>query len=465
MKKNESLSRFIRSSGIFFLGNVSSKIITFLMLPLYTSLIPTEDMGYYDVSITYMNIAVSIIYFEIWSAVLRFMYDNENEDGQFSSMKSGFLIFCASSAVFVACMALIGNIFNIAYWELIFLYGLLQCLVSFYTFSTRGLNRNIDFSVSGVLSVFVNASVNIIQIAVLKKGFTAMYYGFIIGSLAQIIYLELRTGIMRKIFKAKLELLQTKKMLFYALPLCLNTVAYWMMTGFNRIALNVSLGNSANGIFAVGNRFGTLITFATTCFTYAWQDLSFSKAKNTDDRAAFYSKACNVYFKFLMVGMIVLIPVCHWIFEIMINDNYAQARGSIPLFLCIAVFSAVSSFVGNVFYAIKETKVLFISTVASALLNCILAFPMIKLFGMNGANISAIIGFLSNILIRYIILKKKIGFKMNWLLIGGLIVLWGIEFAIFMKMNFVMSIVMFAVNCAIGLIAFNKEVKTLLIHE
>jgi len=71
MQRNNDLIRFIRSSGIFFLGSILSKVISFFMLPIYTGYIAVEDMGYYDVSITYTNMVISIVFFEIWSAVLR----------------------------------------------------------------------------------------------------------------------------------------------------------------------------------------------------------------------------------------------------------------------------------------------------------------------------------------------------------------------------------------------------------
>ena len=54
IKSNESpLMRFIKSSGIFFIGSVLSKAMSILMLPLYTNRIPTDSMGYYDLSLTY----------------------------------------------------------------------------------------------------------------------------------------------------------------------------------------------------------------------------------------------------------------------------------------------------------------------------------------------------------------------------------------------------------------------------
>ena len=460
MQRNNDLIRFIRSSGIFFLGNILSKVISFFMLPIYTGYIAVEDMGYYDVSITYTNMVISIVFFEIWSAVLRYMYDRDTVDGKYRSAKSGGVIFAASAAIYTIGFVAVGLMAKISHWELIALQGLVQCMVSFYTFSIRGLKRNTDFAISGILSVLMNASMNILLIVYLHKGFTSMYYSYIFGAFVQIGYLELRTHLLRGILKATWDKVETKRMFLYALPLCVNTVAYWMMTGFNRLVINWTMGNAANGLLAVGNRFGTLVTLVTMCFTYAWQDLSFSRAKDESTRAKFYSKACNTYTRFLFCGMLLLIPMCHIAFNVMIrNPVYAESEATIPLFLLVGVLSAISTFIGNVFYAIKDTKTIFVSTVASALLNATIVFPAVNFWGLNGANIAASIGFLCNILIRTCILKKKIRFSYHYTTLAILLMVFIIAFSVFQSITNIGAMLLLLSMTIFSIIVFRTEIR------
>ena len=231
-----------------------------------------------------------------------------------------------------------------------------------------------------------------------------------------------------------------------------------MLTGFNKIAVNICLGDSANGIYAIGSRFGTLVSFVTICFTYAWQDLSFSKANDVDDRSEFYSKAYNIYSKFLLTGMLLLLPVCYWMFIIMINGDYVEAIITVPTFLCVAVLSALTSFVENVFYAIKDTKTLLVSTLIAAIVNVALVFPLVNLFGINGANYAAIIAFAVNLIIRCIVLKKKIKFKSRWLTQVVLMVIWIFEHILFEDMGHIESLILLLVNIAISVVLFRKDV-------
>ena len=47
---------FVKSFGLYFLGNILSKIIMFILLPVYTDYLPPEELGYYDVANTYLCI-------------------------------------------------------------------------------------------------------------------------------------------------------------------------------------------------------------------------------------------------------------------------------------------------------------------------------------------------------------------------------------------------------------------------
>ncbi len=43
--KSSGFLSFAKSTGIFFVGSSMSKIITLLLIPLYTNVLPTQDYG------------------------------------------------------------------------------------------------------------------------------------------------------------------------------------------------------------------------------------------------------------------------------------------------------------------------------------------------------------------------------------------------------------------------------------
>ena len=51
----KSFIKFAKTSGIYFFGTVLAKLVTMLLLRVYTEYIPAEDMGTYNVSINYVT--------------------------------------------------------------------------------------------------------------------------------------------------------------------------------------------------------------------------------------------------------------------------------------------------------------------------------------------------------------------------------------------------------------------------
>ncbi len=382
------------------------------MLPLYTNCIPAADMGYYDLSLTYITIATSFLFFDIWIAILRYMYDGRTVDEQATSIKSGLVIFSISSFIYLILGGIFAVIFHPAAIQWILIYGLFQNITNLLCFCVRGYQKNKEFAISGIISTLVCIVCNLIFILALGIGYESLFISAIIGFVAQSIYLLFFGNIWKLLAHGKLDMIIARSMFLYSLPLCLNSIAYWILTSMNRVIINALYGYEANGIYAIGSKFSFFIGLITTCFTYAWQDISFSKS-NDEGVGIFYSKASTMYAKVLILCTAIFIPIIKVIFPILVGDSYSSAENIIPLFLIVATVSAVSTFIGNIFYAIKETKMIFISMVISALINVGICYPLILHYHINGANVSILISFIVNIFVRCWVLNKRLGFAIS----------------------------------------------------
>lgn len=457
MKDNaSSLVRFLKSSGIFFIGSVLSKAISILMLPLYTNRIPAEDMGYYDLSLTFITIATSFLFFDIWVAILRYMYDGKSKAEQATSIKSGFSIFALSSAAYLTFGTIFALVFNPDAILLILLYGLFQNISNLLCFCVRGFQKNKEFAISGIISSGVNVVFNLILILGLGVGYESLYISAIAGFMAQSVYLLSSGEIISSLKLGRFDKALTKSIFKYSLPLCLNSIAYWILTSLNRIVLNGIYGNEANGIYAIGNKFSFVIGLITTCFTYAWQDLSFSKA-NEQGIGKFYSEASTMYSKVLLLCTSLALPAIKIAFPILVGEAYRAAENTIPLFLVVATVSAISTFIGNIFYAIKETRIIFISMVLSAGVNVILGYPLISFFHIDGANISVLLSFIVNILVRCIVLNKKISFKLDANILLTLLPV-GISTAAYIYLDWKMNIIVLVLAFAFVVLYFKDYI-------
>ena len=69
-------SKFLKDIGIYAIGNIGSKIITFMMVPLYTYFVhDTSDFGYYDVCLTVCFLRMPFVNLQLRDGAFRVLLD------------------------------------------------------------------------------------------------------------------------------------------------------------------------------------------------------------------------------------------------------------------------------------------------------------------------------------------------------------------------------------------------------
>lgn len=405
--------KFLKNTIIFFVGSVLSKVITVILLPIYTSYIPPADMGYYDLSITYMHVFETFLFIDIWVITMRYMYESRDDLGRYKVINSGAKIFSVSTLILVALSVIFSFIVDVRYMYLVVLYAVTTNIQQLFVYVLRGFKKNVDFAVSGAINTLVALAMNILLIVVFKFDYSALYISAIVGNLVQCLYIQLRCNCMEGLRRKYSDRDLVREMLLVALPLCINSVAYWLLTSLNKIVLSFMYSTEVNGYYAIGNKFGSMLMLVTTCFNFAWQDLSFSRRTDDDSNSEYYSKACDTYLLFLGFGFGIMLPILGAVYPILVHDTYSESFITVPFFLLAALFSAYSAFVGNIFYSLKKTKAISVSMIISCIFNAIICYPLIKYFDIIGTQIALSLSFLLCVIIRYFVLNKFIKFRIN----------------------------------------------------
>ncbi len=455
--------KFIKSSGIFFVGTVMTKLISFLLLPLYTSYISPDEYGAYDLGLTYIMFFGSVLYFDIWSGIMRFMYDFNGDDRK-KPISSGIAIFLCSTIMYSATLAAVLPHLHLRYPVLLALYGVLMNGQTLVGYIARGYEKNVLYTAAGIVSSFVTVIFNIILLVGLKMDYSALIIASCIGYLTNILIIVI--GIREpgafslKYFNYKIF----KDMFIFSLPLCVNSVAYWFLTSYNRIVVDAQLGAAVNGYYAIAGRFGSMITLFTTCFQMAWQELSFSKTARNDSLDEFYTAAINNYIKCMCAGLLILIPMIYIIYPIMVNESYDVGKTLIPLYLFGTILSTISSFLGNAFTAIKKNNLLFWTMAIGSVANVICIHLLINVVGMQASNISLAVGFFVSCLARVLIFGKHIKIKIEYRNIAVLLVSIVIVAIAYRSELLWLNIIALCFAVLVSLLIFRKLLKAML-HE
>lgn len=401
---------FFKSSLIYFLGSTFNKILCFLLIPLYTKYLPPAEYGYYDLTITYVNLFTIVLFFDIGVAFMRFFLESKNKE---KTVTNTLVIFLISAFLYIICFSIFSRFVEIKNLEIVIVYGVIYALNTYVGFITRTFKENATFAISGCISNLIIIIINMLGIICFNMNYTILYISSIIGLITQISIMSYKTKLLKHIKFKNLNIEYLKSIYKFALPLALNSIAYWLLTGFNKIIISNQLSVADNGIYSIAEKFSLIINLVGTCFTMAWQELSFEKSASTNETGAFYSKAIDLYIKFAFSALIIFIPSVYIIFPIFVAPQYIAAKQLVPVAIIGSTIALISTFLGNIFYAEKLTKKSSLSTAIASIINIIILFITIPKIGVLAGPVSFCISFLINCIIRIYILRK-IKLKVKW---------------------------------------------------
>ena len=404
--------RFLQTAGIYLLGNVLSKLVSFFLLPLYTNCINPDQYGSYDLIITILNMAYPIVFFQIWDSMFRFAFDYSEDEDKYSVINNSIFISFIGALIYIILAFLMYKLYKFDYFFYILILGLVQAICYIFSFSSRVFLNNKLFVFSGAVNTIVNAVTSIILIVALNWDIKALYFAPIVGSITQIIIIEIRLGIVKHIKLADISKVLIYQMLKFSIPLCIATASYWLLSGFSKVIITNYLGSSANAMYAVTNRFASMITLFVSIFQYAWNESAYLMHEEKN-RTNLFSKCINLFSKVIIYGTGATISFIMIIFPFFIGNNYNEALGIIPTSFLGVAFNSVASFLATLFMTEKKTNFVLTSTLIAAMFNVILSIPFTNALNLQGTIIALDISFFILMMLRFYRLNKTMKISIN----------------------------------------------------
>lgn len=457
-----SIKKLTKSTIIYFFGTIGTKLVSFLLLPLYTSYIAPSSYGIYDLNISYATLFASFFFLDIWTGIMKFVFEKEEQKDKKKVVYNGICIFITSSVVYLAALSTFGVITKIDYLPGVLSYGFFLCLQSLYGYLARTFGYNTRFAVSGIISTFCTAFFNILLLVVFQIDYQALYISYALGILIQCIVLESRLNIIPSFKITYLDKNSLRELLKFSLPLCINSLCYWLLTGYNKIVITEQLGASANGYYAIASKFGGILIIVSSCFSMAWQETAYERFDKSEENGMFYSKATALYLKTLFIGFILLLPCISLVFPFLIDMEYQNARSLIPVNMLATMAGILFIFLANIISTYKRNGIIFLSTLIACIANILIIHIMIPFIGLEAANIALLSGYLISNLIRIIIIRHEIPYHVNGTFLWYMIPIILCSIWAFQKNNPFIDIFVLAASLLISIALLKPIVKNLL---
>ena len=404
--KSQSLAKGML---IYAIGNFGTKILSFLIVPLYTFYISTEDMGVYDLLISTVNLLCPLVTMQIadaaYSWIIRGTRDYE------SCIRASMQLFWVNSIVAAVVTSVVHYFYPIAYfWEfllLMFSYNALSVVQKLL----RGLKNQRLFALSGILYTAIFLALNVVQICVLKKGVGSLLTSAFIANMLTIVMIYIVEKRVRVAFFRKPDMAVITGMLAFAIPLIPNQLSWWVINSSNRYIIGLFLGLSANGIFAIAHKFPSILQLVLSLFTTSWQDLAVA---DTEDPGTFYQDVFRRLYVIAFTMLLPLIPATKLVIVWFMESSYHGASNYVAFLYLGTVFQAFSSFYGVGYLRGKDTKQASATSIYGALANIVIHLGLVKFIGLQAASLSTFLGFVVMWLIREKQNRNELKIRIRW---------------------------------------------------
>lgn len=403
MKADNKYSKLFKNSYIFAVGTFGSKILSFLIIPLYTYVLTTVEFGKIDIFTTTISLLVPFITLLIHEAFIRFMATKELTDGE--AVKIGFIVFVGSCILSIFCSLLYINLIDRKI-GIYFLFCLIcNSFVAIFQNYLKAVGDATGFAIAGLLNTFIFLTSNVILLTFFNMGLYGYLISLTLANLVTGIYVTIKGNLLCKLLIGPVNFRLLKPLLEYSLPLIPNSLMWWVMSAGDKYIINMFLGNSANGIYSISLKLATIITNFFSIFVQAWQ-LSAMGEYGKEGSGTFYSNIFKIVVITLCAVCIVINTFTMPLYNFAVSPDFFQANVYSPI-LCVAtIFDCLATFCGIGYILSKNTKRAFITTSIGALFNLICNFILIKKIGLFGVCLGTIIGYIVVLIIRMVDMKK-----------------------------------------------------------
>ena len=413
------------NTAIIGIGNFGTKILSFLLVPLYTSILSASDYGRYDLVVTIVAFCIPFVTCLMEESMFRFLIDCKDDSERKNVITQSLAIICFGCFLFLAAFFFVCCLFDFEYKIFFALLVVSDVATAVRNAYYRGTGQIKRYALINFISSALLIASNILLIAVAKIGIVGLFLSqILIGVLSLIIIIPIiRNYVSLKKINAK----QVRRMMKYSIPLIPNSICWSVINTSDRLIISGRLGSGANGVYSIANKFPNAVDTFYSFFYIAWKESS-ARAQNDEDREVFYNTVFQNLKRILFTAIVGIIGLLPFIFGLLVKNDFTESYIYIPVLIVSIYCANISGFYGGIFSAKKNTKIMGITTIVAACLNLAIDFALIGTIGIWAAAISTLVSTFLMCVWRKIAVRKYVCLKENYLerlieivILGGVI--------------------------------------------
>ncbi len=398
------------NSTIMAIGTFSSKVLVFLLLPLYSSVMSTAEYGVADIVAQSANLLYPLVTMGICNSVFRFSYGNKKDEK--AVFTTGVLTLLFGIVIYLLLVLCVLRFISVLSEYLlllglyVFMFGMNQVCSQYIR--GKGLVRVYAFK--GIVCTAATLVFNILLLLVFRLGIVGYLLANILADYVTVIYMFARCRLINDFEVGMLRKELIRDMLNYARPLIPSTIFWWITNISDRYLVLYMIDEAAEGVYAMSYKIPNLMVTLTGIFNDAWQ-MSLIEESKSGHMGKFFSKVFESFKSIMFVAASFLILFVKVITKILIRNDFYESWKYMPYLIIATACSGIVTFVAVIYVVKKETKNSLICAATSALTNIVLNLILIKPFGVFGAAIATMISYIVTYFLTTYLSLKYVRYK------------------------------------------------------
>lgn len=411
MSIRDQLKRLGGESAVYGLGQVSSRAVHLLLVPVLTRVLARDAFGLNDLLLGYTQSVVMVLVFGMDAALARMFYDEPDREARVRMVSSSFAFRLAVGGSLAAALALAapwlaehllgGAVYakylRIAALTLPFtLFGLFAndvLRVTFQPWKFVALNLAQTITIGGLTLWFV---------LVRDAGVVGALYGKLGGDALAAV---LGAILCRHHLRPRFSRTTLRRMLAFGAPLVPVAFAYGLVGALDRWFLQRHASLAEVAVYGVGLKFFAVVTLTMSAFHMAFGPFAFSRARESD-APLLYARVLTLLVAVASFGALAAGLAAPAIIALLATREYADA--ALPaLWLGFAAVAQGTYYVAGLGVSLSmRTHLLGWAAAGGALVSVIANAVLVPRFGAVGAAAATCLAHATATVLSYAIAQR-----------------------------------------------------------
>lgn len=408
--------KLLNNTLIFAIGTFGSKLLSFILVRLYTGCMTTEQYSTADLLYQAANVIYPIVTLSMADALIRFGIDKAYDN------KKIYTIALTTTAGGLAVLLLFTPLINST--ETFKGYGLLLFVYCFFSsfkqlaasfVRARGLVKL--FAIDGIFSTLVIVVSNLILLLKFDLGVTGYVCSIIISDALSLLGLIIISELYKFFDIKSLDKSLFKEIVKYSLPLVPTYILWWITSASDRYFVIAMVSGAENGIYSAAHKIPTLLLLVTTLFYQAWQ-MSAIENKDDSDLSGYYKEVYGAYSSLLFIAAAGLIMIAKPFTYILVDNdpekNFVFGYHYTPILIIAMIFQCLCQFLSSIYNVRKKSVNSMVTSIVAAVVNIVLDILLIPRLGAYGAAIATMTAYFACFMVRVFDTRSYVKFDISW---------------------------------------------------